>query len=306
MVLTGSSSKLLSTEIATELRGRTHSVTILPYAFPEFLDAHGIPVPMADPSLLHSPKRADIKRMYRLYEKKGGYPGLPEEEYRDVLQEYYRVMFSRDIIERFAVKNIRLLEDYLKIQLSRFASLSSISNLEKDLTALGYRLSKNTLNAYLGYAKDVFLLFEAPIFSPKVKNQLLYPRKVYGVDHGLLNAIRFSLSEDRGRILENMVFIELKRRRKEIFYFANKSECDFVLVQDRKATHAIQVCHSPGEATTREREVRGLVEAMDGFGLKKGLIITDDETGEIREGNKKIVLKPYWFLALQEGENIFA
>jgi predicted AAA+ superfamily ATPase len=299
IVLTGSSSKLLSREIATELRGRTVSTTILPYSFAEFLGAHGRPISDADESLLHSPKRSDIKRLYRLYALKGGFPGIPDENYREVLQEYYRVMFSRDIIERFAVKNVRLLEDFLKVQLSRFASLSSVSKLEKELAVLGYRLSKNTLNAYLGYAKDVFLLFEAPIFSPKVKNQLLYPRKVYGVDQGLLNAIRFSLSEDRGRILENMVYLELKRREKEIFYFANQAECDFVLVEGRKAAYALQVCFSM-EGGAREREIRGLTEAMDSFGLQSGLILTDDETGEVKVGSKRILLRPFWFFALQE------
>ena len=303
LVVTGSSAKLLSTEIATELRGRTLSVSLLPYSFAEFLDAQGHPAPPADRALLHGPKRVEVKRLYRHFSAKGGFPGLPLEGYREVLQEYYRAMFSRDIIERHAVKNVRLLEDYLKIQLSRFASLSSVSKLEKELSAMGYRLSKNTLNNYLGYAKDAFLLFEAPIFSPKVKNQLLYPRKVYGIDHGLLNAIRFSTSEDRGRYLENIVFLELKRRGLDIFYSSGRSECDFVLVHDRKVTHAIQVCHTLNENRTREREVNGLVEAMDTHGLERGLIITDDDHGEILSGKKKIQLKPFWFFALQSLED---
>lgn len=302
IVLTGSSAKLLSTEIATELRGRTLSVSLMPFSFAEFLEGQGIAPPNANRNLLHSSKKADVIRQYRIYEERGGFPGIPETGFRDVLQEYYRAMFSRDIIERHAIKNVRLLEDYLKLQLSRFAALSSISNLEKELSALGHRLSKNTLTSYLGHAKDAFLLFETPIYSPKVKNQLLYPRKVYGVDHGLLKAIRFSTSEDRGRYLENMAFIDLKRRGLEIYYSSDRSECDFVLVQGRKVSHAIQVCHSMADGRTRDREIRGLVEAMQTFDLTRGLILTDDEAGEHVEGKLQITLKPFWYFAIQETE----
>lgn len=303
VVLTGSSAKLLSTEIATELRGRTLSVTLLPFSFAEFADGQGLGDLRPDPSLLHGKHKTDVLRAYRLFEERGGFPGLPAVGYRDVLQEYYRAMFSRDIIERHAIKNVRLLEDFLKLQLSRFAALSSVSNLEKELAPLGHRLSKNTLTGYLGFAKDAFLLFEAAIYSPKVKNQLLYPRKVYGIDHGLLKAIRFSTSEDRGRYLENMVYLELKRRRYEVFYSSNRSECDFVLVEGRKVTRAVQACHSLSDDKTRDREVRGLVEAMESFGLTQGLILTDDESGEITEGKFRIRLKPFWYFALQDGES---
>ncbi len=300
VVLTGSSAKLLSAEIATELRGRTLSVTMLPFSFAEFLDARGgAPAPGALKALPHSPGRVGIRRTYREYFLRGGFPGLPADNQRDVLQEYYRAMFSRDILERHAVKNVRLLEDYLKLQISRFAALSSITNLEKELGSLGYRLSKNTLAAFLGYAKDAFLLFEAPIFSPKVKNQLLYPRKVYAIDHGLLQAIRFSTSEDLGRYLENIVYLECMRQEWDIFYTAGQSECDFVLVRNGKVKHAIQACHALGTGKTREREIKGLMEAMDAFGLDRGLILTDDESEELRVGNKTIRILPFWYFALQ-------
>ncbi len=304
VVVTGSSSKLLSTEIATELRGRSVSATILPYSFHEFLIAHhsqGLKNGFNDPSLIFSPKRIEIKRIYRLYLLKGGFPGLPDEGYRDILQEYYRAMFSRDIIERFKVQNIRLFEDFLKVQISRFASLSSISNLEKEMVGLGYRLSKNTLNAYLGYAKDTFLLFEAPIYSAKVKNQLLYPRKIYGIDQGLLNAIRFSTSKDNGRILENMVYLELRRRKFDLYYSSDpktKSECDFLIVKNRKVIQAIQVCYALESDKTKSREIRGLIDAMETYGLKQGLILTDDQHDEIKIEGKKILIQPFWFFAL--------
>ncbi len=303
IILTGSSSKLLSSEIATELRGRTWTVRLQPYGLAEFMDAHGADRSPAKVADLHGSRRREARRNYLHFAERGGFPGLPEVGFREVLQENYRAMFNRDILERFTVKNKRLLEDYLKIQLSRFASLSSISNLEGELKSLGHRFTKNTLNAFLGYAKDVFLLYETPIYSPKAKNQLLYPRKVYGIDQGLLRAIRFSASEDRGRYLENMVFLELNRRGLDLYYAAGKGECDFVVMSGHKPSHAIQACFEMGNPKTRQREIDGLIEAMDQFGLKKGLIITDDEDGIVEIAKKKIRIKPFWYFALQSGES---
>jgi predicted AAA+ superfamily ATPase len=298
VAVTGSSSTLLGSEIATELRGRGRTITIYPYSFREFLRAHG-----EDPdntgTLLRGAKRHKTSRHAREYFERGGFPGVfGQKDPRPILQEYYRTMFTRDMIERFRIGNVRLFADYLKLQLTRFAALSSISNIVKDMRSLGHDCGKSTLNAYLGYAKDVFLLFEAPIFSPKVKNQMLYPRKVYGVDHGLLQAIRFSFSQDRGRLLENMVFVELVRRNLEVFYSSGQGECDFVARQDGRVAHIIQVCLSLENRQTFDRERRGLLEAMETFKVKEGTIVTENDSGEMREGKNKIVWMPFRQFAL--------
>jgi predicted AAA+ superfamily ATPase len=298
IILTGSSSKLLSTEIATELRGRGESYTVFPYSFREYIASQGT-LPEPGEKLLYSPEKNRIKKAFNQYFQRGGFPEARDcADLNVLLQGYYRTMFAQDMIERFSIKNVRLFEDYLKIQVSRFAALSSISRLEKELAALGHHFSKNTINAYLGHAKDILLLFEAPIYSAKVKNQLLYPRKIYAVDHGLLNAIRFSATADQGRLLENLVYMELKRRTGEVYYHADKKECDFVVKTGESVSQAIQVCWSLSGKDTLGREVDGLVEAMDAFKLHQGTILTEDETDDFIHHGKKIRVRPAWHFAL--------
>ena len=298
VVLTGSSSKMLSSEIATELRGRGTSITVFPYSFAEFLHARGHYVEFSE-NLPYSKGKSALLRYFNEYVQKGGFPEITDQaEYRDTLQQYYRAMFFRDIVERFRIKNIRQFEDFLKIQISRFASLSSISNSEKEMAELGYSLSKNTLFGYLGYAKDVFLLFDVCKYDLKVTRQLRAPRKLYAVDHGLLNAVRFSSSEDRGRILENIAFMELRRRYDAIYYHMEKNECDFVIMDGHAVSHCCQVCWSMEKRETAEREIRGLLGALHAYKLEQGTVITNSEYTDIERDGKKIRVRPMWHFAL--------
>ncbi len=298
IIVTGSSSKMLSSEIATELRGRGSSISVFPYSFREFLNARGVDAEYSE-KLLYSPQRNIIKRHFNEYVLKGGFPEITDhEEYRDTLQQYYRTIFARDMVERFKIKNVRQFEDFLKIQLSRFSSLSSVSNTAKEMQTLGYSLSKNTLMTYLGYARDVFLLFDVCKFDHKVTNQLRAPRKLYAIDHGLLNAVRFSSSEDRGRILENIVFMELRRRHEVIYYHAGKAECDFVILPGRRVSHCFQSCWSVEQEDTREREIKGLLDAMHEHKLDRGMILTSDEQADLNRDGKKIIIRPLWYFSL--------
>jgi hypothetical protein len=298
IILTGSSSKMLSSEIASELRGRTAVITVFPYSFEEFLRAHDHPVEYSE-KLLFSPKRNAVKRYFNEYFVKGGFPEIAHySEYRDTLQQYYRAMFARDMVERFNIKNTRQFEDFLKIQITRFASFSSISNSEKEMSALGYRLSKNTLVNYLGYANDVFLLFDVCKFDNKVTRQMRAPRKMYAIDHGLINAVRFSSSEDRGRILENIAFLELRRRYENIFYHHDTFECDFVIMDGTTISQCFQVCWSMKNKETAEREIRGLIEALNRFRHTQGTILTNDEHAQLERDGKKIVIRPLWHFSL--------
>lgn len=298
VVVTGSSAELLSTEIATELRGRARTVRLLPYSWKEFLASSG-GFPGRLENLRFSPAKPDVRRLYHDYEQLGGFPGIRKTERpKDTLQEYYRAMFARDMIERFRIKNVPLFEDFLKLQVSRFSALSSVSNVEQELKTLGHSGSKKTLLAYLGYAREILLLFEVHLFSPKVRNQLLYPRKIYGVDQGLLNAIRFSTSEDRGRILENMVFLELKRRGHDLWYFSGKGECDFVIREGNRIKQAVQSCYRMDTPKTREREIKGLLEAMATWKCREGLILTDDEFEDVKSAQGRIAVRPFWLWAL--------
>jgi predicted AAA+ superfamily ATPase len=298
LIVTGSSAKLLGTEIATELRGRARTVRLLPYSWKEFLIAQGWEMQGMD-TIRFSPRLPDLRRLYLDYQDLGGFPGIRRTlNPRETLQEYYRAMFARDMIERFRIKNVPLFEDFLKLQVSRFSSLSSVSNLERELKSIGHRGSKKTLLSYLNYAREILLLFEVHLFSPKVKNQLLYSRKIYGIDQGLLNAIRFTATEDKGRILENMVFLELLRRGYEVYYFSNGAECDFVIREGNSTRLLVQVCYRMDSAKTREREIRGLRQAMETLRCAEGLILTDDDFEEVNIGEAAIRVRPFWHWAL--------
>jgi predicted AAA+ superfamily ATPase len=298
LILTGSSAKLLGKEIATELRGRARVIPVFPYSWKEFLISQAWSFDGWE-NLRFSPRKPELRRLYEDFSTLGGFPGVRKTQFpAETLREYYHAMFALDIIERFRVKDARMFEDYLKLQISRFASLSSISNLEKELKSFGHRGSKATLLKYIGYAKETLLLFEVSLFSPKVRNQLLYPRKVYGIDQGLLNAIRFSTSEDRGRIFENMVFLELRRRGHEVFYFAGKGEADFVIRSGVKTTLIVQVCYRMDEAKTRARELQSLKEAMTALKCANGLVLTDDDWEDIGTGAEMIPVRPFWHWAV--------
>jgi predicted AAA+ superfamily ATPase len=302
LVLTGSSSKLFSKEIATELRGRTISHTVYPLSFSEYLRARDFKIHEIDKNkVLYSKNRIAIKKLFNDYFQSGGFPAvisssMPEE----LLKEYYKTMFYRDLIERYGIKNIKLLEDYLTLVIDQFASLYSISSTAKKLEEFGYSFSKNTLSNFSNYASDIFLIFELRKFSYKVKEQLRWPKKVYAIDHALINAVRFFMSENYGRILENIVFLELKRRGGELYYHSNDKECDFIIAQKNKIVQALQVAKSMTSQKTKDREIEGLTEAMNTYNLKDGFILTEDEADTIKNSGKTITVLPVWYWLLFE------
>ena len=299
LVITGSSSKLLSKELSTELRGRALTKVVFPYSFAEFLEGKGIKPERK--SVYHSEAKAKIRRAFKEYVEYGGFPRVlsePPELKKQTLQGYYSTMFYKDIVERFNVRDTALLETFLKVFVDNFASHISVTRLESKLKSMGLSPGKGTLAAYLSYARDIFLLFQVKMFSFKLTEQLRNPSKVYAVDTGLVNSVRFSFSEDYGRHLENLVFLELMRRGHEVYYFKGSNECDFLVKDGNKVVQAIQVTKALN-SSNREREINGLAEAMEAHGLKEGLILTDDDYGEIRAGGAKITVRPAWLWMLE-------
>ncbi len=146
---------------------------------------------------------------------------------------------------------------------------------------------------YLNFIEKCFLLFFVNKFDYSIRKQHANPKKAYAVDVALAREVSFKFSEDKGKIFENIIFIELKRRNKEIFYHKNKHECDFVVKEGLKIKEAIQVCYSINE-DNRERELKGLVEAICNYGLKKGVLITSEQEEEFKINTKKIIVKPLW------------
>jgi predicted AAA+ superfamily ATPase len=289
--VTGSSSKLGLKEIPTELRGRTLNYTILPLSFREYLSFKGVTMD-DDPD---SHQEVEMNRLFDHYLVYGGFPELfdaGELERKEVIQEYFRTLVQRDLIERFNIKEEALLNSLVKLILNSLTI--SISKLTNTLKSMGFRCSKNTISNYITYMEKSFFLYQALFYSTKVKDQLQYPRKVYFIDSGFLKYL--SLNPDRSRSLENLVAVELKRRGYDLYYWRNTKgeEVDFVVLENEKSQvhQLIQVSYDISLPDTREREIRALKKGMKHFGLKQGIILTANQEESIIEGEFEINLIP--------------
>jgi len=288
--VTGSSSKLGLKEIPTELRGRTINYTLFPLSFLEYLNFKEVEVGSA-----LAMKEIEIKRVFREYLTFGGFPEIydaGEIEKKEVIQEYFRTLVQRDLIERFNIREEALLNDTVKLLLNSLTV--SISKMTKTLQSMGYRCSKNTISNYISYLEKSFFLFQVMYYSRNVKDQMQYPRKIYFIDNGFLKYL--SLQPGESRILENVVAVELKRRGCEFFYWKSGKgeEVDFLLMDRAEAAQLIQVSVDMSRLDTRDREARSLIKGMKHFGLMRGLILTYESEEIIKHNGYEIEVKPVW------------
>ncbi|MBI5400043.1 ATP-binding protein [Candidatus Saganbacteria bacterium] len=300
LIITGSSSKLLSREIATELRGRTLTFSVYPLSFREYLAAQNIHYdPEINSKIRYGKNRIVLKKQFNAYLKTGGFPAtLTSGDPLALLKEYYQVMFYRDLIERYKIKNIKLFEDYLTLIIDQTALLFSISSTAKKLGDFRHSFSKNTLSNFSRYAQEISLIFEVKKFAYKIKEQLRSPKKIYVVDHGLVKAVRFSFSQDHGRWLENVAYLALVRQGQDIYYHKESKECDFLIAKNHKIVQAIQITKSLADPKTQKRELAGLLEALEKHNLAEGTILTEDEAAVWKIGKKTIKAVPLWYWLL--------
>ncbi len=293
--ITGSSSKLLSTEIATSLRGRSLSTEVFPLSFAEYLRFHGAQIPIA--GRYGSRARAEMQNQVRQYLVRGGFPEIQsiaeEDVRRQTLRDYVDVMILRDVVERHSIRNVTALRHLVRHLLAAPTSRFSVSRFYNGLRSRGVQCTKNDLYLFLGHLQDAYLVFPIPIHSRSEKARQVNPRKVYVIDNGLLEAHSFGMTEDRGALLENMVHLRLRSLGQSPEYYVTRSgaEVDFV-VPGRRASdrRLVQVCWSLSSPATREREVRSLREAMQELRLKEGTIVTWSEDGH----DEGITLVPAW------------
>ncbi len=299
-IITGSNAKLLSKELGTLLTGRMTSIEVFPFSFREYLDFNKVKLPGAGYFKLES-KKSIIKQMLNRYLEFGAIPEFFEEEDpRQRLIEYFENVLFRDIVERFKIRNVKLIKELAIYLASNATNLYSISQLSRTFDA-----SVNTIQSYLSDLNMAYLFFYLNKFSFSFKDQVSSQSKSYCLDTGLLNAMGFKFSEDRGSLLENLVFIELLRCGKEIYYHRDATtskECDFIIKEKLKVTGAMQVTESLKNERTRKRELNGLVDAMKKYELKEGAILTDDEFDDIKHENFKIKVRPIWFWLLNKEE----
>ena len=296
--ITGSNAQFLSSDIATSLRGRTISYEVFPLSFGEYLTFKGV-----TPDLNSSHSLALINHHLENYLKHGGFPeviGYDDALRNRVLQEYFNVMIYRDLVERYEIKNLPALKFFLKRIISSATKQISVNNIYNELKSSGFKISKNLLYDYLEAAVNIYLAQILRKYSSSLVNRELGERKVYVIDSGLLNALDFKFSDDTGKALEQAVFLELKRREKEIYFFKDKSECDFIVKKGFDVTEAIQVSATLSDAKTRHRELRGLAECCNKFGLRSGLIITLNGAEEFEHHGIAVTIMPLYRWLLLE------
>jgi len=291
--ITGSNSKLLSSEIATSLRGRTLSYEVYPLSFNEYLSFKEI---KAD--FYSSKSLSYIKNAQKQYLQQGGFPEsvfIATEHRNKMLQEYFNVMLYKDLSERYNVHNTVALKFFLKRIISSSTKQISINKIYNELKSSGVKIGKNTLYDFLDYAQNIYLALTLYRYDHSLVNKELGERKIYSIDNGLNNAIEFKTSTDIGKYLENAVFLELKRRAKEVFYYRDSvSECDFICFDNSIVTQAIQVTLDMSDAKTKSRELKGLTRACKKFNLNHGLIITNDEEVDFIHDDIKVSLMPFY------------
>ena len=289
--ITGSSAKLLSKEIATSMRGRSLLYEIFPLSFKEFLRFKDI-----DARNYSSRGLAEIKNAFNEYLARGGFPEVVNYDsdiYIRTLQEYLDLIMYKDIIDRYKITNGPLLKTLMKFCFVNISKLVSSNKLYNDFKSQGLRLSKNTIYEYLSHLEDAYGAFTIPIYSKSVSEEMRNPRKIYSVDIGFKRVMDFASRKDIGYFYENIVFLELRRHIKEIFYFKKKQEVDFFFEKEGKP-HLINVSYNITEPATRKREITGLLEAMNYFSIDNGLIITAELEEEITADEKNIRIIPLW------------
>ncbi len=293
--LTGSSAQLLSREIATQMRGRALSWEIFPFSFGEFLDWKG--VESAGPT--STKKRLTIQKAFEEYWETGGFPevlGLDRELRIKTHQEYFQAVLFRDLVERHDVSHPRAVTDLAHRLMENTASLYSVNGLLGFLKSLGHKVPKSAVSDYLEWFEDAYFLFTVRLFDASLTRSHSNPKKVYCVDHSLVASVSSKILVNSGHLLENLVFVALRRRHPEIYYYRTKTgrEVDFVIPRRDSPMKVVQVCESPALPLTRKRETAALNEAMVELGLKIGTIVTRNDQERIEVAGGTIEVVPVW------------
>ena len=283
IILIGSTSTLLQKEISTRLSGRYFHIIVYPLSIREYISFNRLQ------------KLTTIEKLqyFNDYLEFGAFPRVVLENDKDLKQEllknYFQTIYLKDIIYPNNMRNNKDVFDLLYFLISNIGKNFSYSNIAKTLD-----IAVETVKEYIGCAENSYLIYTLTKYDASVKKQLANPKKIYCLDTGLVNSISFRFSENKGRLIENLVYMSLIKEKKEIYYHKENYECDFLIKEGMNINYAVQVTLSLKDETTRKREIRGLLEAMDAYNLKEGLIITEKEAEIISLDEKKIVIKPIY------------
>ncbi len=261
-------------ELGTRLTGRHINIELFQFSFHEALKLYN--------------KEASIEA-FNEYFKYGGFPQYLKYKQPEILQELLMDILYRDIVSRYNIRDTKLLQEMAIYLLSNTGKEFSYNSLKK-MFNFG---SVNTPISYISYMEDSYLLFTVPKFDYSLKKQAINEKKVYFIDNGLIIFNSTSFSSNNGRMLENLIFMALRRKYTDIYYFRDKGECDFVVREGGKIIMAIQACYEITDEN-KAREINGLMEALIAFDLNGGLIITYNQEDEIKVNYLTVKITPAW------------
>lgn len=286
--ITGSNASMLSREFGTHLTGRYIEKQLFPFSFSEFLEFEGVDY---DKKLnLTTAEKIKLKRYFNKYVELGGFPAYIRDKDSDILKFLYESIIYKDIIVRYNIPKEKPLKELVYFCASNIGKEISFNSLKK---VIGIS-SSTSIKEYFDHLENSFLVFLLPRFDFSLRKQIYFNKKVYFIDTALAKNVGFRFSDDSGRILENIVFLELKRGGKELYFHKRKKECDFLVKEKNKIVSAIQVARSIKDEKTKNREISGLLEAVNDHKLKKGLILTEYDEGIEKINGITIEIKPVY------------
>ncbi|MEN8255776.1 MAG: ATP-binding protein [Verrucomicrobiota bacterium] len=285
VVLTGSNAQLLSAELGTRLTGRHVRKELFPFSFCEFLAFKGV-----DPRCRTMEGKAALSGAFNEYLLSGGFPEFLKCGNPELLQQTYEDILFRDIVSRHGIRDVKGFQNLAHYLFSNFTSGMNYNRLKN---ILGFS-SAASVRKYIGYLEQSYLISEIRRYDFSLKKQHVSSKKVYVVDNAMRSAVSFTFSADRGRLLENLVFMELRRSGHDVYFQQERGECDFIVLRQNEPAWAIQVCAelNPGN---QDRELQGLQETLEKMPHAEGLILTENQTDEAAlPGERNIPVLPVW------------
>lgn len=270
--VSGSNASLIKEEYATLLTGRNLPIHIFPLSFQEFLTFKSVSINVLPVS---KTEQAKLINLFAEYIEYGAFPAVVNREAfkKEILLAYFDDFIYKDIVARHKANALKVKE------LAVYLATNSAKSFSYRKIAAILQCHINTVIDYVSYLKEAFLFEELHKYDFSLKKQMSHDKKIYCLDTGLASCVSFRFSEDKGRILENIVYCELRRRKHEIYFHKQGTECDFLIKKELRITHAIQVCVALESPETKKREIQGLVDAMQTYRLKQGLLLTYIEEG---------------------------
>jgi predicted AAA+ superfamily ATPase len=262
--LTGSSAKLLSKEIATSLRGRSLAIEMWPYSFNEFLRAKNIAI---ERHLYDNKTKDNLTHLFHRYLSEGGFPEIisfDQDIKQKTLQEYLDVVIYRDIIERHNIKNPSVIKYMIMSMIHNVCRPFAINKFYNDLKSQGYQIGKDILYEYADHIEDAYLAFSITLFDTSIRKIQTNPKKLYAIDPGMVRALTLDYERDLGRLFENIVYLDLKRRGYTVYYYltSERYEIDFLAQTPRGHKKLFQVVWDMQDPPTMQREQRALDAGM--------------------------------------------